>query len=489
MENTYYNQLIKEGEQDKLLYVLDIYDLIKYKYHGKYLLEYLLEKGEHNYRTDFNARTTLKWMNLYIKYNLLEPLLDTEIDMLLKNDGNELVLDKLLKVFNDEQRIKLYQNLKKSDYWKVICNESLFIKYYKKYNIELPEIFVPIPTLNKDIVSNNTKLEELLTEFKNTFNNLDNYTLEICMNELRRKAKIDKNRTFKDIRLLIAYKKNIKKFKIVANNSSVNYYISDGYYQHSTNKILINNYDYGVFNHELSHMIYNLYEKFDLLYPKNSDTYFYRYIRIQKEIKNNCKDKIIDYIKNFHHRYNDMSNYFLKLYFAQIIKKYGNYISFICDIYNDIKDNNISRFKYNNDYEDHIKIENENDVIKAIKKITKSHTIKYIHVLLSNYYSEELYLENLLDALLDGGIYDNKVGIKCLSGHGKKYFKTSDDLSFNEVLANYDAIINSYHGKVLIKKLRSLVGDELVDMLDEYFNWRKKEVKTYIKYEEEAWKK
>lgn len=488
MENPYYNQLIQEGKTVKLLHVRDINDLVKYKYQGRYLLEYLLEKGFHNWFIDINARTYLKWMNLYIKYNILEPLLETRIDMLLKKEGNELVLDKLLKVLNDEQRIKLYRNLKAFDYWKVICNESLFIKYYKKYNIELPEIFVPIPTLNNDGVSNNTKLEELLTEFKNTFNNLDNYSLEICMNELRRKAKIDRNRTFNDIRLLIAYKKNVKRFKIIANNASVENYSSSGCYYHNKKVILINNYYHGTFNHELSHMIYDLYEKFDLIYPTNIDTYFYRYIRIQQNIKNNCQDKIIEYIKDFHQRFHDMCNYFLQIYYAQVIRKYGDYPTFICAIYNDIKNNNLSFITYDKERNGEFVLEQEEDIFNAIKKIIISHSSEYVDILLSNYYSEELYLENLLDAILDGELYDEKFGIECLSGHGKKYFKTSNDLSFNEVLANYDAIINSYHGKVLIKKLRSIVGDELVDMLDEYFNWRKEEVKTYIKDEEDAWK-
>jgi DNA-binding MarR family transcriptional regulator len=53
-------------------------------------------------------------------------------------------------------------------------------------------------------------------------------------------------------------------------------------------------------------------------------------------------------------------------------------------------------------------------------------------------------------------------------GHGVRYYKTRY-LIFCEMVANYSEIIKSKHSKEIIALLRHIVGDELVDMLDNFY--------------------
>ena len=93
---------------------------------------------------------------------------------------------------------------------------------------------------------------------------------------------------------------------------------------------------------------------------------------------------------------------------------------------------------------------------------------EYIKKHVRNFYSEELMLENLLDAILNGKIFDQFIDIECLSGHSNIDFLRDNSLSFNETLANYDAIKNSRKASKLICDLRFLIGDEIINFLDNY---------------------
>lgn len=485
MENKDYNRLIEENQIKKLLRI-PTDDLVKYKYQGRYLLEYLLENNEHYFIMDLNACHDIKWMKLYIKYNIIEPLLETNLQFLLERDGKCLVLDTLLKVFNNDQKLKLYRNMKVYNYWLFMCNEDIIIKTYKKYNIDLPELFIPIPTLHDEVISNNTRLENLLKEFKKAYKSMGNYTLDVCINEFRRKAKIDINRTCHDIKLLITYKKNNRTFKIITKNLTCEDEEEIGNYNSTKNLIEIDNYHHGTFNHELSHMIYHIYERFHQLYPGYNMSFFNKYKLIQTIIKNKKIDNIITYIQDFHNRYIDICNYFTDLYFAKVEKKYGSYAKYKEAIDNDILENKLYLVEYSKDGEYIDVVDQYDEPIKSCRKTAAeeliiSHSAEYVYYSAKNYYNEELFLENLLDALLDGAIFDEEYDVDSLSGHGWEYFIQLNDLSFNEVLANYDAIIHSYQRDRLTKKLRDIVGDELVDLLDKYFNERKNKIKEYIK--------
>jgi hypothetical protein len=56
-------------------------------------------------------------------------------------------------------------------------------------------------------------------------------------------------------------------------------------------------------------------------------------------------------------------------------------------------------------------------------------------------------------------------------GHGVRYYK-SRYLIYCEMVANYSEIIKSKHSKEILNLLRNIVGDELVDMLDDFYKHR-----------------
>ena len=117
MENNEYNRLIMNNKLDELASIPITSDLTRYKYLKKYLLEYLLEKNIHKNIMDSYAITKPLWIKLYIKYNVLEPLLNASLDKLLVIEKNELLLETLLKKIDNNQKLRLYQNLKKNSYW------------------------------------------------------------------------------------------------------------------------------------------------------------------------------------------------------------------------------------------------------------------------------------------------------------------------------------------------------------------------------------
>ena len=110
----------------------------------------------------------------------------------------------------------------------------------------------------------------------------------------------------------------------------------------------------------------------------------------------------------------------------------------------------------------------EDNIKQVVSELIINECNEYVNILTKNYYAEELMLENLLDALLKGDIFDHKYDVECLSGHSKLSFETEKTLSFDEVLADYDTIKNSSKANILINKLRTLVGNRLVDYLDNY---------------------
>ena len=92
-----YCNLIYNGKLNDLAETWNISDLTRYKYRGKYLLEFLLEKKIHNTRMDNQASKNQKWFLLYLKYNIINPLINSQLDILLLELDNELILEKLLK--------------------------------------------------------------------------------------------------------------------------------------------------------------------------------------------------------------------------------------------------------------------------------------------------------------------------------------------------------------------------------------------------------
>lgn len=63
---------------------------------------------------------------------------------------------------------------------------------------------------------------------------------------------------------------------------------------------------------------------------------------------------------------------------------------------------------------------------------------------------------------------DNNI-LNCLFGHGAAYYREDKYLIFNEMFANYVSLIKLKNSEEAILLLRQIVGDGIVDMLDNYY--------------------
>ncbi len=461
MENSEYNYLIRNHKLEELANIWNISDLTRYTYFNKYLLEYLLEKNIHTTRMDNHASTDKLWIKLYLKYNIREPLINAPLENLLVTDNNKLILDTLLCKLNREEKITLFKNMKKNSYWLYRINETQIINIYKKHGIKIPRVFIQLPLLSDKNVRVKSKLDGLFDEFIIAFHDIDKIILNTYINEFKRNSKINYNQTCNDISKLIKIKQDEPSFKLCLFEYFNDEEVSEGEYSSADNRIVINQTNHGIFSHELSHLLYDQLE-----YDDNSK-YNRKYKRIKREVINDeVKKRIVNYLKDFHKRYEDMRELFKELYFANVNKKYGSYKNYFIKIANDLLlykpeyitiDNNDTTIYFTDD-----------NIKETVIELLAEEANLYISNLVYNYYTEELMLENLLDAILDGDIFEGEFDVKCLSGHSRESYNDESDLSLNECLADFYSIKNSPKANILTNKLRLIVGNRLVNFLEKY---------------------
>ena len=259
MDNPEYNKLIINGRLDELASTWNTGDLTRYKYLKRYLLEYLLEQGIHKRIMDNYAIKKTLWISLYIKYGITTPILNAPLNKLLETVKKELLLETLLKNIDDNSKIVLFNNLKKNSYWLLRYYEPQIISIYAKYGITIEPVFLKLPLISEKKITTSSSLQTLITEFTTTYKDIDQRILDIYINEFKNKFKINKKSTYSDLCKLIIYKRKHPGFKLTIyeydNNRDNN-----GEYDSNENKIIINWYRHGTFDHELSHMLYDTYE-------------------------------------------------------------------------------------------------------------------------------------------------------------------------------------------------------------------------------------
>lgn len=454
MEEVQYNRLIIDNELEKLANINIIDDLVKYKYLNRFLIEYLLEKDIHTHIMDSKTHYNADWINFYLNYNILTPLLDAHLKPLLSTSNNRLLLDILLEKLNNDERMTLYHNLKKNSYWLFRTHEKEIIMCYARYGINLPQIFITIPMINQNTLDIPIREKELFNEFREAFKDSDVSSIDFYINELRKKIMINKQRTVDDIIKLINYKREHPNFKLMISGDT------EGEYDSTVQRMVISPYRSGILSHELSHLLYDEEDEFKDSYQLKE------YKRIQKGIEKSSTKKIIDYLNNFHQKFNDMRNMFSEIYYQEINKKYHSFNQYVKTVCQDILDNHPEMIMVDDGLAAYYVVsDNIEETVIELLNIEKE---EFINNMLRNFYSEELMLENLMDALLMGKIFDEFYDVKCLSGHSGISFIEDDNLSFNECLADYDAIKNSRKGKRLILDLRNIIGNDLICFLDDY---------------------
>ena len=455
-----YIELLKKEDYESLANIDFVSDLLSTNYNGKNLVEYLLEKGIHSKKMDDYVVHQLDFAKLYLKYNIVKPLLKCSLKVLLSNYNNDdLFIDLVLDKINDNEKLELYHNIKVISYSDFHEKESEVVSVYLRHGIILPIVFASTH-LKEDV--HYELLEEdknLLNEFENLFkNNHENSVLALIVNELSRGLLNNHDRVVNDIKKMIDLKKENPEFCFIDSKNR-----GGESYDKATKIFKTSPTEPVMFNHELSHLLYESYDNLD-----ESVFNDYENLRLQIDREENYS-KIKEYLEKIHKEHEMMKAKFQKVYFDTIDEKYGsfdNYIELVCrDMLNNIPEmlelwnHEKGTMKFYPVFEFNVR-----DVVMEFLTIERE---EFVRINTRKYFAPDLMIENMLDAILLGKIFDNDLGINCLSGHGSFYF-SNKKRSFDECLANYDAIKKSIKGDKLILDLESLIGYDLINFLDSY---------------------
>ena len=115
-------------------------------------------------------------------------------------------------------------------------------------------------------------------------------------------------------------------------------------------------------------------------------------------------------------------------------------------------------------------------------------------LILREEYDAFIAIGDIIDAIADGKFRGNLLhdssgkDIPSAFGHGVKYYYRGDPteslkIRFTEMVANYSSIIKSKKANEIMKTLKSIVGEDLVTMLDEFY---KKRMINFQEYEYES---
>ena len=443
-----YIKIIEEGNLNALTNSLYFNDLISIKYKGKYLIEYLLEKGIHTIDMDNYTKYNYLFAKFYLQYNILKPLINCSLIVLLKEYNNEILLDTLLSKLNYNEKMELYYSIKVNSYNEFRIKEDVIRKSYLKYGIVLPKIFMNVNSSNEKY--GHLEDEILINEFKDVYKDHESNVINFIINELKKVLNINRNRGISDIQKLIDFKKKNPSFSISFSQDT------EGEYVKKSKKMKISLSSPIVLSHEFSHLLFQEYE---------DDEIVMEYEKIRNKIDNiNNFNKIKDYLKIFHQRFKEKQKELEKEYYNMVNDKYGsfdNYLEIVCkDILNNKKEFSIVQI-YDKIYD--LEVCDVKSFVLEFLKIEKN---EYINNHARKFFGKKLMLENLLDALFMGGLCDD-MDEECLSGHSGIYFLEKDSNSFDETLANFDAL-KKYDGDDLIYDLKQLVGEEIIVFLDNY---------------------
>ena len=454
-----YIELLKNNNYEELANINFIDDLVKYKCQDKYLIEYLLKKNIHSDKMDEYLKFHENFVPFYLKYNIIKPLLNCSLKVLLTKYKYNLLFDLILDKLTDEDKIKLYYNLRITSYNDFKLYEREIIDIYLRHGIVLPIMFVSTK-LNK---INEEKIDsKLINEFKELFKDTDIKLLNFLVNEFKRCLIKNRIRTINDLKKIIKFKRENPNFKFKRIDGI------SGKFKLDDLLIETNTKDDLMFNHEFSHLLYHIVEN-------NSELETYEKIRKKIDTENNFL-KIKAILEFIHIKYFKLKEELEQSYDDKIIKYYGSLDNYINKLYIDMKDNTpeillLKNIENNTSFSPFITDDNLPDIVETVIEIEKK---EFVLLELHKIFSPYLMLENMLDAILNGKLFDD-LEFNCLSGHGSIYFQKEKSNSFDECLANYDAIKKSNEGLVIIKILKELIGDELITFLDNYIKVNREE--------------
>lgn len=392
----------------------------------------------------------------YAKHNL-EHKLPTSLSTLLIIDKprKKTFLEYLLEEDEEITKEKFIKNLKEDE-----VQIILKLHEYKKRYLNIDAILEQLIQHQQNIYKvNNTdsEIEMIINELIEVFSDeyKDEKVLELLKINYTYLCMKDK-KYIEEVKRIIELKRNIPHLSISITEEGTFY---------KQDRISLSKADIYSLNHELGHLFFHFNAK--EMVPQELDIILFKLSNDKNFIEKNIKE------------FANMTEQIIKSVESESEKIYETFLEL-----NDVSTNNI---------EDIIRyLENSQQrsiLYKCIKSHAKSITLedyknkdKRIKLemiktqILKNEYPGLLIISDIIDAIFLGKFFDNLLkdkegkNISALSGHGIVYYSENRINAFNEMIANYNAILKIKDSEYYIELLRKVVGDELVDLLETYYN-------------------
>ena len=465
--------LVKKNRID-LLYNVDINILFKSENYFDLMVE-TYKKGidVHFEKMSFNYQ---KYSSYLIAQELMKmaqndlinyvPKISSDMLLYKEKSDKKSVLEYLLEMDKDITISKIINNCEDK------FNHQLGIKL-RLLNINS----IPIDIKNKEkpygyeyIIETNTKYdkecqnnyEDLLLELKTLFYNdgkSNHELIDTLITSYRYLLSKNEELFIKEIKQIIAIKKrNINSFIYHKDKIKSRFSQKNGIY-------IIHNI-IGTINHETSHALHyyltnnyiphNIFEVINRV--KNSKKILNRikdYSDKYNKIKNQIKSKISSY---------EISNYYDQLYQdEELLDLYA----FLTNTKLDIKKLLIK--DYNEQILDTI-LSKTYSIEEFLSQKKEIEVQEFTSIILQNDYYSFASISDIIDAIFQGKfkngvlIDENGEFFDKAPGHGIYYYEKQSKC-FMEMIADYGSIIKSKESEDMIKYLRWIVGDEIVDIL------------------------
>lgn len=472
------NLMVKKNRID-LLYKVDLqllllpYNIEKSYFDlmlelGRKGIDVHLEKVSFNYKKNGAHLTAIELMKM-AKYDVLGFVPIITINMLLyKGDDKKSVLQYLLDMDKNITISKIIMSCKEKNN----CELGVILRL-----LGIDDISIDIN--NKDgsfieeyidkqnqLYDNNCKsnYEDLLEEFANLFYNdglSEHKIIDVIVSIYRYLTSREDDFSVKELRQLIEIKKSNPK-EFIYLKSSLKSYFNIGIY--------LDYFIVGSINHETTHALH--YFLANDYIPSN-------YFKVIERVKK--RPLIKDRIKEYSIRYNiikriklndipkeEISNYYDNLYRDEKIIDLSKFLSeskedmklnYIDDYHEQVLDTILSKTYSIDEYLKMRKTIEEQEMLIVMMRIDNCAFCS---------------IGDIIDAIYDGkyknGVLfdDNGLIINNTSGHGISYYSHRYK-GFMEMIANYGSIIKSKDCDEVLKYLRWIVGNELVDLLDDVY--------------------
>lgn len=481
--------LLLSAYEDKKCY----FDLMIQKHYEGQNVNF--EKMSFSYWNHSSHSTALELM-LMAKNNIIGYVPQIKSNMLLfkQEDDDNNVLEWLLEMDKNitiSTIIESCEDRKNPDF--VIALRNLGIEDtsidYKKEEFDFSDKY--IEEFNDGYCDSYTSnYEDLLIILREMFYQdgiSDKGAVDALITSYRYLTSVNNRVAIIELRYLIEIKKNYPQKFVYTKDI-------DGGYFNKDKGVCLDNYVIGTINHETSHALH--YYLSDYYIPEN-------YLEVIVRARNN--PQILSKTKEYSEKttelerklrasvsQSDISHFYDSKYAGDSILELAQFLR-------SSKEEKKEAFKkkYNEQVLDTI-LAKTYSVEAFIAERKQIEVDEVVDAILRSEYDAFIAIGDIIDTIFEGKYYngvlldENGVNINRSSGHGISYYSRVNH-GFDEMIANYGSIIKSKNNKGILEYLRSIVGDEVVDMIAECYEKRilglteaikdlnKKEINGYAK--------